>query len=65
MVSGQYNFLVKMVSETLLTHNKLSCSRFEKGKVDEIEILKEKAIKRMPMIFEIFIVQPSGEPYHK
>jgi superfamily II DNA or RNA helicase len=40
-------------------HNKSSCSRIEKGSEEELEILKEKAKKRMPMTFEIFIVQPS------
>ncbi|WP_235848861.1 MULTISPECIES: DEAD/DEAH box helicase [Bacillaceae] len=40
-------------------HNKSSCSRIEKGSENELEILKDKAKKRMPMTFEIFIVQPS------
>lgn len=40
-------------------HNKSSCSRIVKGLEEELEILKDKAKKRMPMTFEIFIVQPS------
>lgn len=40
-------------------HNKSSCSRIVKGSEEELEILKDKAKKRIPMSFEIFIVQPS------
>lgn len=36
-----------------------SCSRIEKGTKEELEILKDKAKRRIPMHFEIFIVQPS------
>lgn len=36
-----------------------SCSRIEKGTKEELEILKDKAKRRIPMQFEIFIVQPS------
>ena len=40
-------------------HNKSSCSRIVKGSEEELEILKDKAKKRIPMSYEIFIVQPS------
>lgn len=36
-----------------------SCSRLEKGTKEQLEILKDKAKRRIPMYFEIFIVQPS------
>ncbi|XKH50712.1 DEAD/DEAH box helicase family protein [Chryseomicrobium palamuruense] len=35
------------------------CSRIEKGTIDELEILKDKAKRRIPIQFEMFIVQPS------
>lgn len=36
-----------------------TCSRLEKGTKDDLEVLKDKAKSRIPMQFEIFIVQPS------
>ncbi|TQR14736.1 DEAD/DEAH box helicase [Psychrobacillus soli] len=36
-----------------------TCSRLEKGTKEDLEVLKDKAKRRIPMQFEIFIVQPS------
>lgn len=51
-----FNHLLRRKTKT---YNKSSCSRIEHGSEEDLEILKDKAKKRMPMTFEIFIVQPS------
>ncbi|MGE7673491.1 DEAD/DEAH box helicase [Lysinibacillus sp. NPDC094403] len=41
------------------TYNKQTCSRLERGSKEDLELLKDKAKRRIPMQFEIYIVQPS------
>ncbi|MGO4889963.1 DEAD/DEAH box helicase [Anaerobacillus sp. MEB173] len=52
-------FFNHLLRRKVKTYNKVSCSRIEQGSEGELEILKDKAKKRIPMTFEIFIVQPS------
>ena len=50
-----FKHLLKRVNKSWGGH---ICSRIEKGTNEELEILKDKAKRRIPMQFEIFIVQP-------
>ncbi|OCA86008.1 helicase [Bacillus sp. FJAT-27225] len=52
-------FFNHLLRRKIKHHNQSSCSRIVKGTEQELEILKDKAKKRMPMSYEIFIVQPS------
>ncbi|KUP04750.1 helicase [Bacillus coahuilensis p1.1.43] len=52
-------FFKHLLRRKVKHHNKSSCSRIVKGSEEELEILKDKAKQRIPMSYEIFIVQPS------
>ena len=41
------------------TYSGQQCSRLERGNLELLETLKDKAKKKIPMSYEIFIVQPS------
>ncbi|MGM7637149.1 DEAD/DEAH box helicase [Bacillus sp. Hm123] len=52
-------FFNHLLRRKVKTYGGVSCSRLEQGTEESLELLKDKAKKRMHMSFEIFIVQPS------
>ena len=53
------DFFNHLLRRQIKTKNGIECSRIEKGSIEELEKLSLIAKRKMPMRFEIFIVQPS------
>ncbi|MCC2374988.1 DEAD/DEAH box helicase [Bacillus paranthracis] len=52
-------FFSHLLRRHIKTYSGQQCSRLERGNLELLETLKDKAKKKIPMSYEIFIVQPS------